>query len=185
MHNLLRLVIHLHLLLRVAVGLEDVNLRNDVVGQLVGELLHGLHLARLDHLLILLLQFGHGGSTGTRGTLIRRDVDALDVRDILQGLQHYYHHDGRTVGVGNDATGTLQCILGITLGHHQGHIVVHAESTRVINHHGTILGNRLSKLLRRAGTCRGEGNVNVLEVVVVLQQLHGQLLATESILRTS
>ena len=79
MHDLTRLVVHLHLLLRVAVGLEHVNLRNHVVSQLMGELLDRLHLTRFDHLLVLLLQFGHGGSTGTRGTLIAGHVDTFDV----------------------------------------------------------------------------------------------------------
>ena len=129
MHNLLRLVVHLHLLLRIAIGLEHVNLGNHVISQLMRELLDGLHLAVLYHLLILLLKLSHSGSTGTRSTLIRRNMNALDVRDILQGLQHDHHHDCRAVRVGNDAAGTLQRILSITLRNNQGHIVVHTEGT--------------------------------------------------------
>ena len=83
MHDLLRLVEHLHLFLRVAVGLEDVNLRNDVIGQLVGELLDGLHLASLHNLLVLLLKLSHSGGTGTGGTLVGGHVDALDVAQLL------------------------------------------------------------------------------------------------------
>ena len=83
MHDLTGLIVHLHLLLRVAVGLEHVNLGNHVVSQLVGELLDGLHLTLFDHLLVLLLEFGHSCSTCSRGTLIAGDVDALDVRDLL------------------------------------------------------------------------------------------------------
>ena len=83
MHDLLCLVEHLHLLLRIAVGLEDVNLWNNVIGQLVREFLDGLHLAGLYNLLVLLLQFGHSGGTGTRGTLVRSDMDALDVAQLL------------------------------------------------------------------------------------------------------
>ena len=183
MHNLARLVIHLHLFLRVAVGLEDVNLRNDVVSQLVGKLLDGLYLTLFYHLLILLLQFGHSSGTSTRSALVRRNVDALDVRDFLQWLKHHDHHNGGAVGVGNDATRTVQRILGIALGHHQGYIVVHAESAGVVNHHSTILRDGLGKLLRRAGTSRGEGNVDILEIVVMLEQLHSQLLTAEGVFR--
>ena len=184
MHNLLRLVVHLHLLLGIAVGLEDVNLRNDVVGQLMRELLDGLHLTLFYHFLILLLQFSHSGSTGTRSTLVRADMDALDVRDVLQRLQYDHHHDGGAVGIGNNAARTVQCILGIALRNHQGNIFVHAESAGVVNHHSTILGDGLGKLFRSASTGRGEGNVYVLEVVVVLEQLHGQFLATKSVFGT-
>ena len=65
MHNLTCLVKHLHLLLGVAIWLEHVNLRDNVISQLVGELLYGLNLTILYHLFVLLLQFGHGSGTGT------------------------------------------------------------------------------------------------------------------------
>ena len=108
-------------------------------------------------------------------------MNTLDVADVLQWLEYNHHHNRRAVGVGNDATRTVQGILGITLRHHQGHIVVHTESTGVVNHHSTILGDGLGKLLRRTSTCRGEGNVNVLKVIVMLKQFNGQFLTTESI----
>ena len=182
MHNLPRLVIHLHLLLRIAIGLEHVYLRYHIVGQLVGKFLHGLHLAFLHHLLILLLQLGHGSGTGSGGTLIGSHVDTLDVAQLLQGLEHHHHHNRRAVGIGNDATRALQRVLRITFWHHQGHIVVHTECTRIVDHHGTMLRNRLSKLLRRASTGRGEGDVNILEVIVVLQELHFNLFTFEGVL---
>ena len=150
----------------------------------MGELLDGLHLAGLYHFLVLLLQFSHSGGTGTRGTLIAADVDALDVAELLQGLQHNHHHDGGAVGIGDDATGTLQGIGGIALGNHQGYIIIHTEGTAVVNHHAAVLGDGLGKLLRRAGTGRGKGDVDVLEVIVVLKQLHRQFLATERVLST-
>ena len=58
MHDLASLVEHLHLLLGIAVICEDVNLRDHVVSQLVGELADCDGLA-LHNLLILLLKFGH------------------------------------------------------------------------------------------------------------------------------
>ena len=101
--------------------------------------------------------------------------------DILQWLQYNHHHNRGAVGVGDDATRTLQRILSVTLRHYQGDIVIHAESAGVVNHYSTILRDGLSKLLRRTGTSRGEGDVDVLEVVVMLQQLYGQFLTAESI----
>ena len=65
MHDLPGLVVHLHLLLRIAVRLEHVDLGNHIVGQLMGELLDGLDLTVLNHLLILLLQLCHRSGTGT------------------------------------------------------------------------------------------------------------------------
>ena len=100
---------------------------------------------------------------------------------LFQRLKHHDHHDRRAVGVGNDATGTVQGILGIALRHHKGHIVVHTESTGVVNHHGTILRDGLRKLLRGTCTGRGEGDIYILEVVVMLQQLHLDLFTLEGI----
>ena len=184
MHDLTRLVVHLHLLLGIAIGLEYVNLRNHIVSQLVGELLDSLHLTLFYHLLILLLQFGHGSGTGTRSTLIRSHVDALDMREFLQRLEYHDHHDRCTIRVGNNTTGTVQGILGIALGHHQGYIVVHAESTGIVNHHSTVFRNCLGKFLRGASTGRGESDIHILEVIVVLQQLHFDFLTLKRVLPT-
>ena len=152
MHYLARLVVHFHLLLGVVGVGHHVYLRNDVVGQLMGELLDGRDLSLGHYLAILLLQLGHGGRPGTAGTLIGRHVHATDVTELLDGLQHYDHHNGGTIRVGYDATGALQGIGRIDLGHHQGHIRIHTESTRVVYHHGTVLGDGIGKLLRGATT---------------------------------
>ena len=111
-------------------------------------------------------------------------MDALDVAELLQRLQYDDHHDGGTVGVGDDTTGTVQGILGVALGHHEGHVGIHAESAGIVDHDTAVLRDGLSKLFRRAGTGRCEGDINILEIVVMLEQLHGQLLATEGVLRT-
>ena len=139
-------LVHLHRLLRVDVWLEHVNLRDEVVGQLVRELLDGLHLARLYQFAILLLQLLHGGGTGTTGTLVRRHANAADVAQLLERLQHDDHHDGGAVRVGNDAAWALAGILSVALGHHEGHIVVHAESTRIVDHHAAVAGDVVSIL---------------------------------------
>ena len=182
MHDLARLIVHLHLLLRIAIGLEHVYLGYHVVGQLMGELLDGLHLARFHDLAVLLLQLGHSCGTGAAGTLIAADADALDVAQLLQRLQHDHHHDCRAVGVGDDATRTYQGILGITLGHHQGHVVVHAEGTRIVDHHAAIAGDVVGILFRRTCTCRGECDVDVLKVIAMLQQFHFDVLTLKTVL---
>ena len=72
---------------------------------------------------------------------------ALDVRELLQWLQTYHHHDSSTVRVSDDATRSLQSILSITLRHYQRHILVHAEGAGVVNHDSTILCDVLAEFL--------------------------------------
>ena len=179
-HDFLRLVVHLHLLLRVAVVAEDVNLRNHVESQLIGELLDGGLLAG-KYLAVLFVEFCHCRCSGTAGSLIAGYVNALDVRQVLQGLQGHDHHDGGAVGVGYDASRTVECILGVAFGHHEGHILVHAEGAGVVYHHGSVLCDGVGKLLACAASGTGEGNIDALEVVVMLQEFHFYLLAPECV----
>ena len=146
MHDLASLVEHLHLLLGISVVGEDVYLRDDVVSQLVRELLH-LHRLVVHQLAILLLQLCHGSSACARSALVAGDVYALDVAEMLERLQHYNHHDSGAVRVGDDAARTVQSVLGVALGHNQWHVVAHAESRRVVDHHGAVLGDGLGELL--------------------------------------
>ena len=146
MHDLTGLVEHLHLLLRVAIVLEHVNLRNHVVCQLISELVDGWLLA-FHQFLVLLLQFSHSSGTSTRSALVACHMDALDVTQLLNRLENHHHHDGSTVGVGNDATRTVEGIGSVALRHHQWHIIIHTEGTGVVNHYSTKLGDVLSKLL--------------------------------------
>ena len=50
------------------------------------------------------------------------------MREFLDWLEDNDHHDGGAVGVGNDVSRAVECVLGIALGYNEGHIVVHAES---------------------------------------------------------
>ena len=136
------------------------------------ELLDGLHLTCLHNFLILLLQLGHSGGTCTRGTLIGSHMNTLDMTELLQGLQYHDHHNGRTVRVCDNTTRTIQGILSVTLRNNQGHIIVHTECTGVVNHHAAVLRDGLCKFLRCTSTGTGKGDVNILEVVIMLQQLH-------------
>ena len=127
MHNLASLVKHLHLLLGVSVVGEHVNLRNNVVGELMRELANS-HRLVVNKLLVFLLQLSHSSRTGTTRTLIACDVDALDMTQCLKRLQHYNHHDSGAVRIGNNATWTVESISRVALRHNQRYIVAHAES---------------------------------------------------------
>src|SRR3712207_6172057 len=113
MHNLARLVKHLHLLLRITGLGHLVYLRNHIVGQLVGELFYSLHLARLYQFLILLLQLLHGCRARTAGTLVACHMHLANMAQLIDGLKHHHHHDSSAVRVGNNAAWALQGILGI------------------------------------------------------------------------
>ena len=181
MHDFACLVEHLHLLLRIAVVGEDVDLRDDVVGQLIGKLVHRDGLS-VEHLAVLLLQLGHGGGSSTAGSLIGGHVDAADVAEALQTLEHHHHHDGRAVGVSDDVAGAVQGVLGIALGHHEGYVGVHPESRAIVYHHGAMLRDGLGKVLAGATSGAHEGDVHAAEVVVMLQELDLYFLPTEGIL---
>ena len=73
-------------------------------------------------------------------------------------------------------------VVRIALRHYEGHILIHTESRRVVDHHSTILRNGLCKLLGGSCTCRGEGDINILKVIVMLKQFHLNLLTFERVL---
>ena len=104
---------------------------------------------------------------------------AADVREILDRLQRHDHLDRRAVGVGDNAARSVLRIAGIDLGHHQGHIGIHAEGARIVDHNGSMPGDRLCKLARCPGTGRRQGEIHPLEIVVVLQQLDGNIFSAE------
>ena len=146
------------------------------------ELVDGADMTCLNHLFILLFELFHGCRAGTRSTLIRSDMNLLDMAQFVNRIEHDNHHNRGTVRVGDDAFGTVERILGVDLRHHERHLGIHAPLRTVVNHHGAIFCDRLSKLGRCAATRRDEGDVHILEVVVVLQLLHRVSLATERIL---
>jgi len=103
------------------------------------------------------------------------------MRHVLDRLQRHDHLDRRTVGIGDDAAGRVLRIPGVDLRHDEGHVGIHAESARIINHNGPVPGDRLGELLRRTRSGRCQGEVDFLEIVVVLQQFDGKLLPAEFI----
>ena len=54
-------------------------------------------------------------------------MDSLDMRELLQWLEHHYHHDSCTVRVCDDTAWAVEGILGIALRYNQWHIIVHTE----------------------------------------------------------
>ena len=148
------------------------------------ELLNGLHLARLNKFLILLLQLCHGGGTCTRSTLVATDMYLLDMAELVDRVQYDNHHDSCTIRVGNDTTWTVQSVLCVNLWNNQRHVVFLTELAWVVNHHSTILGDGFCKLswCTTASTC--EGDVYILEVIVMLEQFYLVFLTFECIFLT-
>ena len=92
------------------------------------------------------------------------------MRQPLDGLQSYDHLDSGAVGVGDDAPRCLPGIAGIDLGHDQRHVGVHAESTRIVDHDRTVLGDGIRELARVDAPADTRGEVDAAEIVVMLQQ---------------
>lgn len=65
--------------------------------------------------------------------LERGVYDALDTERLVQGRERDHRLDGGAVGVGYDALGMLERVLGIDLGDHERHLVVHAPVSGVID----------------------------------------------------
>ena len=177
-HDLARLVVHLQFLLRVVIVAEDVDLGDEVVGELVGELLHLGLFASCDGL-DLVIQLGHTTCPSSAGGLIGGYVDTADVAEALDGVQGDDHLDGCAVGVGDDATGADEGIGSIYLRYDERDIILHTEGAGVVDHHGAVLGDRLCILEGYTPTGRDEGHVNILEVIAVLEQAYRIFLPKE------
>ena len=102
--------------------------------------------------------------------------------EVLDGLKHDNHHDGRTVGVGNHVAGTVEGVLCVAFRNNQRYIVVHTEGRRVVDHHSTVLGDVLLEFLAGACASRCKHEIHALEVVgIVLEFLDNNVLAAEVI----
>ena len=133
--NLLGLDHHLPFLLGVAVFHEDVDVRNDVEGDGLGERLHVV-VFRLVHedAAGLIEQFVHAFLAGAGRRLIGRDDNPRDIADVVQRFQRHHHLDGRAVGVGDDVLpGIAGDGLRIDLRHHQRNVRVHPEVGRIVD----------------------------------------------------
>ena len=154
-------------------------MRDDVVGQFVLEVAHGQFLLADGDFTRLQRELIHRLHTCTAGSLIGSHLNVLDVREVVERLEGYNHDDGRAVGIGDDVAWSVQGVFAVHLGHHQGHIVIHAEGAAVIDHDAAVLGDGGGKLAGWSGSHRYKSNVDVLEVIVVLQEFHHIVLAAE------
>ena len=101
------------------------------------------------------------------------------MREVLDRLDHHDHHNGGAVGIGDDSAGTHEGVGGVALGHHERDVGIHTESAGIVDHHGSVFGDGLGKLLGGAGAGGSEGDVYALEIVIVLEKLDGKVLALE------
>ena len=147
-------------------SLADV--RNKVAGKLVCKTLH-MRFVSGCNVSILRFKFGHGSGTCSACRLIGRNINATYVRDILYGLECNNHLYGRTVRIGNNTARNIERILRIDFRHHQRHIVIHTESTRIVYHERTVLRNGLFELPRSTAASRYESHVHSAEIIVMLK----------------
>ena len=125
--DLLGLDHHLPFLLGRAVVEEVVDVRDDVEGDLLGELHRLVGIADED-VAALLEQLVHARLAGAGDRLVGRDDDPLDRRRVVQRLQRHHHLRGRAIRVGDDVLAPIEVDrLGIHLGHDQRHVRVHPE----------------------------------------------------------
>ena len=101
------------------------------------------------------------------------------MRQFLDRLQCHNHLDRRAIGVGNDSPRGIDSVAGIDLRYHQGHLVIHAESTRIIDHQRSVLGNRPGKFFGSTCSRRYESDTHPFEIVVMGKLFHDYLLTAE------
>ena len=97
-----------------------------------------------------------------RHRLVGRDVDALDLRGVVQRLQRHQHLHGRAVRVGDDV---VLAVAGdrvrIHLGHHQRNVVLVTELRGVIDHDAAGLGGAHRVHLGNAGAGREQADLRL------------------------
>ncbi len=118
---------HLHLFFGVAVVLELVDVRERVERDLLREDFRVNRLT-VQQIGCLSRQFTDGARAGAGDRLIGRDVDADDLRDVVNRLERNHHLYGRAVRVGNYVAriGLIQAVR-VHLGHHERDISLVSE----------------------------------------------------------
>ncbi len=155
-------------------------MRYKIVCQLVCEFIHCRTLAPRD-LPVLLLQLVDAVRTGAAGRLVGSHMHAPNMRQPLYGRQCNDHLYRRAVGVGDDAARCVESVVGVDFGHHQRHIVVHAERTRIIDHDSAVARDRPGIFARDARTGRDQCDIHTTEIRLVRQLLDLDLAAPKYI----
>ena len=168
--NLAGLALHLHLLVGVVIVEEGVDLRDEIAEELCLELAD-FQLVAGGIVGNLPFKLGHAGGTGAGSGLVGSHVDALYGAEAVDGCQGHEHLDGCTVGVADDVARAHEGVGGIDLGHYQGHVGVHAESRRVVDHHGSAGGDDVGVFLRHGGTGADKGHLEAGEKFGVVGEL--------------
>ena len=86
----------------------------------------------------------------------------------LDGIQCHDHLNRCAVWVSYDSARADEGIGSINLWHDQRDILLHTEGTGIVDHHSTVLGDRLCILDGYTSPSRDEGDINILEVISVL-----------------
>ena len=144
-HDLPALILHLHFLAGVAIALLTADLGNQVVGDLVGEHL-GLIGLTLPQGLHLVLKLDGAACAGTGHSLIGGGSHGADGSQSIQRIDRRNGNDGGAVGVSDDAA-VPGHVLGVDLGHDQGHLGIQPEGRGIIHKHSTGLHDGGSELL--------------------------------------
>uniref|UniRef100_A0A0N5A007 LigA n=1 Tax=Parastrongyloides trichosuri TaxID=131310 RepID=A0A0N5A007_PARTI len=146
--HLVRLLPHLGLFLGVAVVAEGADVRDDVEGDLLGELL-GLGSAEHEDALGLVPELVHAFFTGAGNRLVGRDDDTLDGGRVMQRLQRHNQLCGRAVRVGDDVLLARQLDrVRVHFRHDQRHVGVHAPGRGIVDDDGAGLADLLGPLAR-------------------------------------
>ena len=118
--------------------------------------------AAIQHRLRKVFQLFHGPGAGTTGGLIGAHHHPTHRPPGRQRSQSQGEQDRGAIRIGDHAF-VGEGRIGIDLGHHQRHTVLHPESTGVIHHHRTGGGDRLAPLLGNRTTGRRQHQVDPLE----------------------
>ena len=172
--DLARLAHALALLGRVVVAvLEGLDLRQHVEGDLVRIDDRRRDLLGSDLRLRLVVQLLDRLLSRSRHGLVARHHHALDPGPLEDRPER---HDGlhrRAVRVGHDPLVAVEC-LGIHLGHHERHVLVHAPLGGVVDHHGPGIRKARRPLGAHAGAGREERDIEALDRLVA-ERLDGEL----------
>ena len=133
-------------------------MQKEVERQGVGQHL-SLRSATIQHRLRKVFQLLHGPGTGTTSGLVGAHHHPAHRPLGCQRGQSQGEQDRGAIRIGNHAF-VGKGRIGIDLGHHQRHTVLHPEGTGVIHHHCTSSGNRFAPLLGNRTTGRSQHQID-------------------------